>query len=395
MPSTESLLFADVRLPLPTGPRRGWLATAGDRIAALGIGDAPAEQADGRRPVDGAGRTLMPGFVDVHLHGAVGREAMDADPDGLAEIAAFLVRHGVTSFLATTWTAPADATLAALEAIRTAVGRPRPAGTARLLGAHMEGPFLNPERAGAQDVRHIRAPAPGELERHLDVGVTRLMTLAPELPHNAAVLRALRERGITASAGHTDATYDDMVEALGRGLRHVTHTFNAMRGFAHREPGCAGAALTLDLLRCELIADGFHVGAPAMDLLFRAKGAGGVVLVSDSVRPTGLPDGEHPLDHRTVRLSEGSVRFADGSLAGSALTLDLALRNVAAATGIEPAALWPATSGNAARSAGVADRKGRLEAGLDADLVLLDEATEVALTVVEGEIAYDRDGMTG
>jgi N-acetylglucosamine-6-phosphate deacetylase len=256
----------------------------------------------------------------------------------------------------------------------------------------MEGPYLNPVRAGAQDPAHMAPPEPGELERFLDTGVVRLMTIAPELPANAVVLDELTRRGITASAGHTDATYEQMVVAVERGVRHATHTYNAMRPLHHRDPGTVGACLTIEALRCELIADGHHVQPAAMDALFRARGRDAVVLVSDAVRPTGLPDGDYPLDDRMVELRDGAVRLADGALAGSVLTLDRALRNLAAATGREPAELWPTASANAAASIGVADRKGRLDVGMDADLVLLDGAATVQAVVIEGEPAYVADG---
>jgi N-acetylglucosamine-6-phosphate deacetylase len=228
-------------------------------------------------------------------------------------------------------------------------------------------------------------PEPGELERFLDLGIVRLMTLAPELPHNAAVLTELTRRGITASAGHTDATYEQMVAAVDGGVRHATHTYNAMRPLRHRDPGTVGACLTIDALRCELIADGHHVEPAAMDVLFRARGRDAVVLVSDAVRPTGLPEGTYPLDDRTVEVRDGAVRLPDGGLAGSVLTLDRGLRNLAAATGRDFAELWPAASANAAASIGVADRKGRLATGMDADLVLLDGEGTVQAVVVEGE----------
>jgi N-acetylglucosamine-6-phosphate deacetylase len=338
--------------------------------------------------IDGHGLTLLPGFIDVHVHGALGHEVMDADADGLAQMARFLAGHGVTSFLPTTWTGPRDRTLAALECIAETMRRPRPPGAARILGAHMEGPYLNPKRAGAQDPAKMRPPEPGELERFLDVGIVRLMTVAPELPTNGPVLDELRRRGITASAGHTDATYAQMVEAVERGVRHATHTYNAMRPLHHRDPGTVGACLTLDALRCELIADGHHVDPVAMDVLLRARGITGVVLVSDAVRPAGLPEGLHPLDDRTVEVRDGSVRLPDGGLAGSVLTLDRALRNLADATGRDFAELWPTASANAANSIGVSDRKGRFEAGLDADLVLLDADATVQAAIVEGEPAY-------
>jgi N-acetylglucosamine-6-phosphate deacetylase len=383
----SGLLFDGVRLPTAHGLATGWLETSGTKIVGVGAGAPPAAAPRVTR-IDGRGRTLLPGFVDVHTHGALGHEVMDADADGLAEMARFLARHGVTSFLATTWTAPPERTLAALESVAEAMRAPRPAGAARVLGAHMEGPYLNPERAGAQDPAHMRAPAPGELDRYLDVGVVRLMTVAPELPANAPVLDELRRRRITASAGHTDATYAQMVAAVERGVRHATHTYNAMRPLHHRDPGTVGACLTIDALRCEVIADGHHVDPVALDVLVRARGVGAVVLVSDAVRPTGLPEGVHQLDDRTVEVRDGAVRLQCGGLAGSVLTLDHALRNLAAATGVEPAALWPTASANAAQSAGVADRKGRLEPGLDADLVLLDADATVQATVVEGQPAY-------
>lgn len=380
-------LFRDVRLPTRHGLTTGWLETSGAQISGLGAGPPPTAVA-GVQTVDGRGLTLLPGFIDVHTHGALGFEVMDADVDGLAAMAGFLVRHGVTSFLPTTWTAARDRTLAALESVAAAMRRPRPPGTARILGAHMEGPYLNPVRAGAQDPAHMAPPEPGELERFLDLGIVRLMTIAPELPANAAVLDELTRRGITASAGHTDATYEQMIAAVDRGVRHATHTYNAMRPLHHRDPGTVGACLTLDALRCELIADGHHVEPAAMDVLFRARGRDAVVLVSDAVRPTGLPEGTHQLDDRTVEVRDGTVRLPDGGLAGSVLTLDRALRNLAAATGQDPAELWPTASANAARSIGVDDRKGRLDAGMDADLVLLDGEATVQAVVVEGEPAY-------
>jgi N-acetylglucosamine-6-phosphate deacetylase len=203
------------------------------------------------------------------------------------------------------------------------------------------------------------------------------------------VIGECRDHGVLVAAGHTEASWDEMVAAVGAGVRHVTHTFNAMGGLGHREPGTAGAALALPQLRCELIADGHHVHAGAMAVLARAKGPTGVVLISDAVRAAGLPEGDVDFGGRTAQHCCGAVRLADGRLAGSVLTLDVALRNFAAATGWGWSDLALAAAGNAADALGLSS-KGRLAAGLDADLVLLaDEgAGDVVLTVVEGRIVH-------
>jgi len=398
----------------------GWLVAAGGRIQALGPGEAPggvrAEVTALGTVVDGRGCVLFPGFIDVHVHGGDGADAMDADVDGLRRMARFHARHGVTALLPTTWSAPPPALEAAVVAIAEAAGPVQ--GGATILGAHLEGPWINPARAGAQDPAGIRPPDPAEARRLLDIcpgspaapfssdspspspfagqprssasrGVVRLVALAPEMPGAEEVVRECRERGVVVAAGHTEANWGEMVAAVAAGVRQVTHTFNAMGGLGHREPGTAGAALALPELRCELIADGHHVHPGAMAVLARAKGPEGVVLISDAVRAAGLPDGDVDLGGRTAQHCCGAVRLADGRLAGSVLTLDVALGRFAAATGWDRPDLARAAAGNAADALGLA-AKGRLAAGLDADLVLLaDEgAGEVMLTVVEGRVVH-------
>ena len=373
----------------------GWLVAAGGRIQALGPGEAPsgvrAEVSALGVVVDGRGCVLLPGFIDVHVHGGDGADAMDADPDGLRRMARFHATHGVTSLLPTTWSAPAAALEAAVGAIAEAAGPV--GGGATILGAHLEGPWINPARAGAQDPAGIRLPDPDEARRLLAIrpGTVRLVALAPEMPGAAGLIAELCTRGVTVSAGHTEAGWDQMVGAVAAGLRHVTHTFNAMAGLGHRQPGTAGAALALPELRCELIADGHHVHPGAMAVLARAKGPEGVVLISDAVRAAGLPEGEVDLGGRTAQHCCGAVRLADGRLAGSVVTLDVALRHFAAATGWGWPDLARAAAGNAAAALGLSG-KGRLAAGLDADLVLLGEdgSGDVVLTVVEGHIVHRR-----
>lgn len=373
----------------------GWLVAAGGRIQALGPGEAPggvrAEVAALGTVVDGRGCVLLPGFIDVHVHGGDGADAMDADPDGLRRMARFHARHGVTALLPTTWSAPPGALEAAVGAIAEAAGPVE--GGATIVGAHLEGPWINPARAGAQDPAGIRPPDAAEARRLLDLrrGAVRLVALAPEMPGAAEVVQECRERGVVVSAGHTEASWDEMVAAVATGVRHVTHTFNAMAGLGHRDPGTAGAALALPELRCELIADGHHVHVGAMAVLARAKGPGGVMLISDAIRAAGLPDGEVDLGGRAAQHCCGAVRLPDGRLAGSVLTLDVALRNFAAASGWGWPDLALAASGNAAAALGLST-KGHLAPGLDADLVLLgdDGAGEVLLTVVEGRVVHQR-----
>jgi N-acetylglucosamine-6-phosphate deacetylase len=315
---------------------------------------------------------------------------MDADPDGLRRMARFHARHGVTSLLPTTWSAPPSELEAAVGAIAASVGPVD--GGATILGVHLEGPWINPARAGAQDPAAIRLPDVAEARLLLDIrpGTVRLVALAPEMAGGAAVIEECVRRGVVVAAGHTEASWEDMKTAVGLGVRQTTHTFNAMGGLGHREPGTAGAALAMPELRCELIADGHHVHAGAMAVLARAKGPGGVVLISDAVRAAGLPEGDVDFGGRPGHHCCGAVRLADGTLAGSVLTLDVALRNFAAATGWGWADLALATSGNAAAALGLST-KGRLASGLDADLVLIGEdGGDVLMTVVEGRIVHRR-----
>ena len=365
----------------------GWLAASSGRIMALGPGEPPepAGREGGAVVVEAAGGTLLPGFIDVHVHGGAGADAMDADVDGLRRMARFHAAHGVTGILPTTWAAPEGRTREALAAIAAAAGPVD--GGATILGAHMEGPWINSGRCGAQDPAGIRAPDAGEARRLLDAGVVRLVALAPELDGAAAVIAECRDRGVAVAAGHTSATFEEMAEAVRLGVGHVTHTYNAMAGFGHREPGTVGAALAFPELRCELIADGVHVHPAAMAVLARAKGPAGVVLVSDATRAAGLPEGPVDLGGRRANHAGGAVRLPDGRLAGSALTLDVALGVFARAAGWGWDDLWRAAAGNAADALGLT-AKGRLAAGADADLVLLDDAGTVRLTVVEGRIVY-------
>lgn len=391
------LLFNGCRIVTPDRVLSpGWLLASEGQIAAMGEG-TPTNEALGAavtaagtacEVVEAFGLTLLPGFIDIHVHGAVGRDTMDASTPGLQAMGRFLAMHGVTSFLPTTWAAARQPTLDALHAISNAMRDP-PQGSA-IAGAHMEGPYLNPKRAGAQSPIAIRPADREEALAFLDTGVVRLLGLAPEVPENRWLIDECVARHVTVAASHTGASYDQVLDAVNGGLRHVTHTYNAMTSFDHRAPGVVGAALTSKEVSCELIADNIHVHPAAMMLLVAARGIDAVVLISDATRACGLPEGDYLLDTRRVVQRDGAVRLPDGTLAGSVLTLDQAFRNLKAATGLSVLELWPAASRNAARVIGLDGVTGSIEIGRQADLVLLDASLEVVFTVVRGKLVYKR-----
>jgi N-acetylglucosamine-6-phosphate deacetylase len=368
----------------------GWLLIENGLIKAIGFGNTPNFSEDAFVQVlDAQGHNLLPGFIDLHVHGAMGHEVMDASPSGLEEMARFYASHGVTSFLATTWTASRPAIMNAFELVEEMQGPIQ--GGATLLGVHLEGPYLNPARCGAQDVNQIRRAEREEALEFLDTGMIRLLALAPEYEENLWLIDECVRRGITVSAAHTAANYEQMQKAVAHGVTQLTHSYNAMQGLGHREVGTIGAAMTLPQVQCELIADNIHVHPAAQRILVDVKGPSGVILVTDAIRAAGLPEGEYMLDERPVRIQEGAVRLADGTLAGSVLTMERALQNVCAATGRALAEIWVMSSLNAARAIGVSSQKGSLEVGKDADLVLLDGSFNVHLTIVEGEIVYSNN----
>jgi N-acetylglucosamine-6-phosphate deacetylase len=383
------MLIYNAQLFTPTGVwQPGWLLVEGKRIRSLGPGNPP-EFAPGEisRRIDAGGQALLPGFIDLHVHGAAGHEVMDADPEGLRSMARYYAQHGVTSFLATTWTASRANISSALEAVHEALGPV--SGGATILGAHLEGPYLNPRKTGAQDERLIRRAGREEALEFLDSGLVRLLALAPEFPENLWLIDECARRGITVSAAHTEAGLEELTVAVEHGLRQATHCFNAMRPLGHRDLGTVGAVMALPQINAELIADSIHVHPAAMKILVDVKSPAGVILITDAIRGAGMPEGDYAIDERTVTIRDGAVRLPSGSLAGSILTMDRALKNIVQASGRPLAEAWPMSSLNAARATGLSARKGSLEAGKDADLVLLDEDYRVKLTVAEGEVVFE------
>ena len=384
-----AILIKNADIYLPTRHwQPGWLITEGNKIMACGPGTQPDFQPESvTRTIDANGLALVPGFIDLHVHGAMGYEAMDASMDGLKEMARFYARHGVTGFLPSTWTADRQTTQAVVEMIQNLMA-PLDGG-ASVLGLHLEGPYINPVRCGAQDTTQIRRVNKAEATEYLNSGVIRLVALAPEFPDNLWLVDECARRGVRVAAGHTAATFAEMKTAVNHGVRQVTHCFNAMTGLSHREPGTVGAAMCMPEIDCELIADNIHVHPAVQKILVTTKGPSGVILITDAVRGAGLPDGEYRLGDRITNIRDGAVRLPDGTLAGSILTMNLALRNVIQATGLHLHEAWPMSSLNAARAIGVSASKGSLEAGKDADLVILDKNFEVLLTMVAGQVVWE------
>jgi N-acetylglucosamine-6-phosphate deacetylase len=340
--------------------------------------------------VDLGDRWLVPGFIDVHVHGGGGAQFNTRDVDEVVSVARFHARHGTTAMLATTVAAGVDELVSALRTISSAMAVAVAEG-ASLLGAHLEGPFLSPARPGAMDPNSFLAVDDRVVERLLGAGEgrVRLMTMAPELPGALALIERLVASGVVCSLGHSDATYDQARAAAAAGARSATHVFNAMPPLHHRAPGLVGAVLDLAELDSELICDGIHVDPVAMRLVCRAKGLEGFHLVTDAMQAAGMPDGQYLLGGRRVRVSEGRAALADGdSLAGSTLTMDAAVANAVRWLGLSVEEAVGAASRGPARLLGLADRKGSIAAGMDADVVVLDDALSARGTMVGGQWVY-------
>ncbi len=357
----------------PQGVVHGHLDVEQGRIAAVtGTPIAVDRAGEGGRPI------LLPGFVDIHVHGGGGRDTMEGG-DAITTIARRHVRHGTTSLLATTMTAPIADIEAALKALGP-ICRERAVQSARVLGVHLEGPYISPGRLGAQPAHAIPATL-AEVQRLNEYAPIKVLTLAPEMPGHLALIGPLRDAGIRVQIGHSNGTYDDGVAALRAGAAGFTHLFNAMTGLHHREPGMVGAALAHGE-HAELIPDLLHVHPGAIRAALRC--IPGLFCVTDSTAAAGMPDGEYRLGEHTVQKCLGGVRLADGTLAGSALTMDQALRNLVQTLGLELTDAARRVSTAAAEYLGLTDR-GRLSAGAWADVVVMDAQLQLRRVFVEGE----------
>lgn len=353
----------------------------------------PFESAHPVSPPDVDARHLvaLPGMIDIHIHGGGGRDLMEGTPEAIQTVARHLTRYGVTGFLVTPLTAPMEAIHQVVQSAREV--RMHGSEGAQVLGVHMEGPFINPKRAGAQPPEFIQPPSVETLERELGdlVEELRVVTLAPEVEGGYELTEWLSRQGIIVSIGHTDATYEEVTRAIDLGARHATHCFNAMRPLLHREPGPLGAIVECEQVRGELIADGVHVHPAAARILLRALGPQRAIVVTDALACAGLPDAEFEFNGQPARVIDGVARLADGTITGSVLTMDQALRNIVQIVGVPLREAIGMLTLNPATSAGVADRKGRLAPGYDADLVILDDDLQLQATICRGKLAWARE----
>jgi N-acetylglucosamine-6-phosphate deacetylase len=367
-----SKILADGRVVTPERVLSpGWITVTGGRIEAIGEG-RPGHEGS----VDLHGQWVLPGFVDMHVHGGGGASFTEGSADDARRAAEFHRAHGSTSLVASLVTAP----LAELETRAAML-----AGLARegvLAGLHLEGPFLSAARCGAQDPRHMLPPDTAAFARlrAAAAGHLKVITIAPELPGAAELIKAATQAGVTVAVGHTDATAEVSAVAVDLGATHATHLFNGMRPLHHREPGAVGALLDREEVTCEVIADGVHLHDITIRLIARAAGPGRLVLVTDAMAAAGMPDGSYRLGSKEVTVTGGVARLTagtgqepgSGAIAGSTATMAGVVRHAIAA-GLPVTAVAAAASTTPARVLGIAERTGALRPGLAADLVVCDE----------------------
>jgi N-acetylglucosamine-6-phosphate deacetylase len=363
----------------------------GQHIADV-TSQAAREVPAGARVVDFGDAVLAPGYLDIHIHGGAGRDVMEANPASLSAVERLIAQHGVTSYFPTTVTAPVDQILSALERLAGAIedGGKQNSGPdgarATPLGIHLEGPFMSHARPGVHPPADLLLPTLPLFERFWQAarGHIRIITMAPELEGAAEVIAEASKRGVCVSLGHSDADLETTRAGIAAGARHATHVFNAMRPLQHRDPGIIGEVLTNPQLTVDLIADGIHLDPSIVRLVLAAKGKENSVLITDAISATGMPDGLYPLGSLEVEVKDGKALY-HGHLAGSILTLDVAVRNVMrfAHWDLQPA--LRAVTLNPARVAGLPN-SGRLQAGALADIVILSPCCEVKNTIIRGHV---------
>lgn len=332
---------------------------------------------------------VLPGFIDQHVHGAGGSDGMDGTLEDIAKIANTLAEEGTTSFLVTTMTQSPDNITKALSAVKEYRQKNDKAG-ARVVGVHLEGPFIAAAHKGAQPLEYVKEPDIQAFDAYNEAsgGAIKIVTLAPEVDGAEAFIRHLSKKGIVPSIGHTGAKCADVEKAIKAGAKQVTHTYNAQTALHHREIGTVGSAMLFDELGCELIADTIHVSVPAMRLLVKNKPFDKLTLITDAMRAKGLPDGESELGGQKVFVKDGEARLADGTLAGSVLKMNRAIQNMVEKVGVPFTKAVDYATINPAKNLGIDKETGSIKVGKRADFTVLNDKYDVIMTVRDGEVIY-------
>lgn len=332
---------------------------------------------------------VLPGFIDQHVHGAGGSDGMDGTIEDISIIAETLAKEGTTSFLVTTMTQSKENILKAMNAVKEYRAADKKEG-ARVVGIHLEGPFIAAAHKGAQPLEYVAKPDIAVFDEYnaASGNAIKIVSLAPEIEGADELIKHLDKNGVVASIGHTGAKYNDVVNAVAAGAKNVTHTYNAQSALHHREIGVVGSAMLVDELNCELIADTIHVSVPAMKLLLKNKKADKVSLITDAMRAKGIPDGESELGGQKVFVKNGEARLADGTLAGSVLRMNRAIENIVTKVGVPFEQAVDYATINPAKLLGIDNETGSIKVGKRADFVVLNDKYDVVLTVRGGEIVY-------
>ena len=332
---------------------------------------------------------VLPGFIDQHIHGAGGSDGMDGTVEDIAIIAKTVAAEGTTSFLVTTMTQSPENITKAMEAVKK-YREVSPEVGARVVGVHLEGPFIAAAHKGAQPLEYVKAPDVEAFDNYNEASgnAIRIVTLAPEVEGAETLIRHLTEKGVVSSIGHTGAKYSDIERAVSAGAGNVTHTYNAQSALHHREIGTVGSAMLIDELNCELIADTIHVSVPAMQLLVKNKGLDKLTLITDAMRAKGIPDGVSELGGQTVYVKNGEARLEDGTLAGSVLRMNRAVQNMVEKVGVPFTEAVDYATINPARTLKIDQESGSIEVGKYADFTVLNAAYDVIMTIRGGKIIY-------
>lgn len=386
----KELLLKNAKIVLKDRVIEGDILTADGIIRDIIDRKSPvkAETLEAENSIDLDGKYVVPGFIDVHIHGSNGADAMDGTVEALKTISSYIATKGTTKFLATTLTSSKEELINVLKIAADLQNKEIDGAT--IFGVHMEGPYFDIEYKGAQNEKYMKPATEKEIKDYLDVkpGLVKMMSLSPHTEQSIETVKFLKENGVIVSVGHSAAKFNDVMKAVDAGLSHSTHTFNGMRGINHREPGVAGAVLISDKINAEVIFDKIHIHPEIVRLMIKAKGTDKVVCITDAMAATGLPNGDYKLGELDVYVKDGEARLkSNDSLAGSVLTMDKAFKHVIE-LGYPIYEAVKLTSTNAAIEFGL--NAGAIEVGKEADFTVLDDSYNVDMTIVNGNIKYQR-----